>query len=261
MKKMKAIYLVAVLAVSALLLSSANAWAVSEEAQRHFDRGMAAVEMAKSPDDYAPAIKEFEQAIRLAPEWPEAYYNLGIAQEKAGKYSDAITSLRQYLRLAPNASDAATVKSLVNKLEFKAEQTITDEVALDIFGSLAGPQWEIQGTRCKWDVLAMKGFRRVGHKILYRTIYQDSDESSGRVWRAGEDLEIDANVIGRKLDYTSWYTVYHPTLRPPATRMQAYETKVELEIMSRTKVKAKGKTTFTWDHSVVENCNYEYIRK
>ncbi|TRZ88823.1 MAG: tetratricopeptide repeat protein, partial [Methanosarcinales archaeon] len=150
MKKTKAFYLCAVLAVSALLLSTVNTWAVSEEAKRHFDRGMAAVEMAKSPDDYAAAIKEFEQAIRLAPDWPDVYYNLGMVQEKAGKYRDAITSLKQYLRLAPNASDAATVKSLINKLEFKAEQTITDEVALDIFGSLGDRNmWQLKGTTPK----------------------------------------------------------------------------------------------------------------
>jgi len=124
MKKMKA-YMVVVLAVSAFLLSTVNAWAVSEEAQRHFDRGMAAVEMAKSPDDYAAAIKEFEQAIRFAPDWPDVYYNLGMVQEKAGQYRDAITSLKQYLRLAPNASDAEPVKSLVNKLEYKQELLIT----------------------------------------------------------------------------------------------------------------------------------------
>ncbi|TRZ88817.1 MAG: tetratricopeptide repeat protein [Methanosarcinales archaeon] len=101
-------------------------WAatVPKEAQRHFDRGMAAVEMAKSPDDYAAAIKEFEQAIRFAPDWPDVYYNLGMVQEKAGKYRDAITSLRQYLQLVPNASDATTVKSLINKLEYKAEPVL-----------------------------------------------------------------------------------------------------------------------------------------
>lgn len=66
-----------------------------------------------------------------------------MVQEKAGKYKDAITNLRQYLLLSPNASDAETVKSLVNKLEYKAEQTITDEVALDIFGSL--------GDSSKWQ--------------------------------------------------------------------------------------------------------------
>ena len=59
MKKTKAFYLVVVLAVSVLLLSVVNAQAVSEEARRHMDRGQAAVEMAKAPEDYAPAIKEF----------------------------------------------------------------------------------------------------------------------------------------------------------------------------------------------------------
>ena len=73
----------AFLIVLALLLVSfstgAFGQAVSDEAKRHFDRGMAAVEMAKSPDDYAPAIKEFKQAASLAPNWPDAYYNLGKA--------------------------------------------------------------------------------------------------------------------------------------------------------------------------------------
>lgn len=64
---------------------------------------------AKSTEDFKDAIKEFKQAIKLAPDWPDVYYNLGMVQEKAGKYSDAITSLKQYLRLAPNASDAETV--------------------------------------------------------------------------------------------------------------------------------------------------------
>jgi tetratricopeptide (TPR) repeat protein len=170
-KKTKAFCLVAVLAVSALLLSTVNAWAVSEEAQRHFDRGVAAVEMAKSPDDYAISIKEFEQAKRLAPDWPDVYYNLGMVQEKAEKYSDAITSLKQYLRLAPNASDAATVKSLINKLEFKAEQEITKEVALDIFGSLSdSTKWRFVGESSAYKNW-VKGLRRDGDRILITYIY------------------------------------------------------------------------------------------
>jgi hypothetical protein len=103
-------------------IASSFGQTVSEEAKRHFDRGMAAVEMAKTAEDYAPAIKEFEQAAKLAPDWPDIYYNLGKVQEKAEKYSDAITNLKQYLRLAPNASDAETVKTLINKLEYRAEK-------------------------------------------------------------------------------------------------------------------------------------------
>ena len=103
---------------------------VSEEARRHFDRGMAAVEMAKSPEDYESAIKEFEQAISLAPDWPDIYYNLGLVHEKAGNLNDAIMNLKQYLRLAPNASDAEMVKSLINKLEYRFEQSNAGDTLL-----------------------------------------------------------------------------------------------------------------------------------
>lgn len=131
---------------------SSSVWAqtISEDAKRYFARGMAAVEMAKSPEGYESAIQEFEKAARLAPDWPDVYFNLGIAQEKAEKYRDAVGSLRQYLRLAPNAGDAEKVKSLVNKLEYKAEQyeMISDDEALDIFASLSDDtNWKITGTR------------------------------------------------------------------------------------------------------------------
>ncbi|HUT34358.1 MAG TPA: tetratricopeptide repeat protein [Planctomycetota bacterium] len=247
-------------AIVLLCLPMTLSWgqpAVSDEAKRHFDRGMAAVEMAKSPEDYGAAIKEFEQAVRLAPDWPDAYYNLGTVQATANKYSAAIANLKQYLRLAPNAADVAAVKTLINKLEFKAEQEITDEQALDMFGSLGGPQWEIHGKRCKWDVLAMKGFRRAGHKILVRHIYQVADKTLREV---PGGCEVEATVIGRRLNYTSGYIV-HTNVPPPATRLQAYETKVELEIVSHTKVKAKSTTTFSWDHSVVDRSTYEFVKK
>lgn len=126
--------------------SSFGQQAVSEEAKRHFDRGMAAIEMAKSPDDYAPAIKEFERAASLAPDWPDAYYNLGRVQEKAEKYRDAITSLKQYLRLAPDAGDAEAVKTLINKLEYKAETVLTVADVIDVLVSLSNKeQWQVTG--------------------------------------------------------------------------------------------------------------------
>jgi ankyrin repeat protein len=90
---------------------------VSDEAKKHVDRGLAAMEIAKSPEDFEPAIKEFERAIKLAPDWPEAYRQLALAQEKADKYGDAAASLKQYLRLAPSASDAETVNNLIEKLK------------------------------------------------------------------------------------------------------------------------------------------------
>jgi ankyrin repeat protein len=112
--------LIAVIVVLLFGIGSAFGQEVSDEAKRHFDRGVAAVEMAKSPNDYAAAIMEFEQAARLAPDWPNVYYSLGKVQEAAEKYGDAVRSFREYIRLAPDAEDAEEIKSLINKLEYKA---------------------------------------------------------------------------------------------------------------------------------------------
>ena len=95
---------------------------ISDEARRHFDRGMAAVEMAKTPADYEKAVVEFEKAKSLAPGWPDVYYNLGLIQDKAGMYSEAMENLRKYLHLAPDAKDAEAVRTLINKLDYKKEQ-------------------------------------------------------------------------------------------------------------------------------------------
>ncbi|MDD5065277.1 MAG: tetratricopeptide repeat protein, partial [Phycisphaerae bacterium] len=77
--------------------------------------------MAKSPSDYQMAIDEFKKAIAIAPQWGDVYYNLGMVQEKGQRYAEAIESFRKYLKLSPNAADTGTVKSMINKIEFRQE--------------------------------------------------------------------------------------------------------------------------------------------
>jgi len=103
-------------------VSAALAGTVSEEAQRYMARGIAAVEMAKSPGDYALAVKEFEQAARLAPDWPVIYYNLGSVQSKIGDYASAMKSYQRYLELAPRSPDAAKVQEEIFKLEYRRDR-------------------------------------------------------------------------------------------------------------------------------------------
>lgn len=141
------LFLAAIFILFCGIASSHGRQAVSDEAKRHLDRGMAAMEMAKSPADQELAIKEFEQAVKLAPEWPEAYRQLALAQEKAEKYGDAAASLKQYLRLAPDASDAEAVKSLINKLEYKAENVLTLADIIDVLDTFfyRDPAWQQEG--------------------------------------------------------------------------------------------------------------------
>jgi len=127
----------------------ANAQNIPDEAMHYFDRGQAAVEMANSPADYADAIKEFEKAATLAPNWPDIYYNLGFIQEKIGKYDDALRNLKKYLELSPNADDSRDVKRLVAKIEYTIEKTkkeydkIKDFLGTwDVFTYLDDVSWE-----------------------------------------------------------------------------------------------------------------------
>ncbi len=115
---------------------------ISDEAMRHLDRGRVAAEMAKSPADYEDAIKEFQKAVGLAPDWADAHYNLGLVQEQAKQYSDAAKSFKRYLQLAPDATDAEAVKRHINRLEYKAEMQ-TEEA--DLPAKLVGNWWTYRG--------------------------------------------------------------------------------------------------------------------
>lgn len=96
---------------------------ISEEARRYFTRGQTAVEMAKSTADYEDAAREFEQAKKLAPSWPDVYYQLGLTLEKTGNYDEAILNLRTYLQLAPASTEAAPIQETIYKLEYKRDRS------------------------------------------------------------------------------------------------------------------------------------------
>ena len=156
------------LATAVFICLAVLSWAATmpKEAQRHFDRGLAAVEVAKTPEDYEQALEEFRKAQALAPDWADVYYNLALILEKAGRYGEAVVNFKEYLRLAPNSNEAAEVKSLINKLEFKAEQEITKEMALDIYGSLSdSTKWRFVGESSAYKNW-VKGFKREGNRIL-----------------------------------------------------------------------------------------------
>ncbi|MGE5699599.1 MAG: hypothetical protein ACM31N_05990 [Deltaproteobacteria bacterium] len=96
--------------------------AIPEEAERHMARGAAAVKNAKDVADFRDAVNEFEKATLAAPWLAGAYYNLGIARDKAGMYSDAIRSLKLYLLAEPDADDAKAVKMLIYEIEYRQEK-------------------------------------------------------------------------------------------------------------------------------------------
>lgn len=62
------------------------------------------------------ALREFDEARRLAPEWPEAAYNRGIVQARLGRVEEAAADLQRYLDLEPEAGDAILVSQRIVQL-------------------------------------------------------------------------------------------------------------------------------------------------
>ena len=115
--------------IAILLFAAGNsAWAesVPREAQKHMNRGMAAAGMANSPAEYEEAIREFEQAVSLAPDWSAPYFNLGYVLKEAGKYQEALDSYRKYLELVPKAPDAGQVQIEIDQIEYKLEKILEE---------------------------------------------------------------------------------------------------------------------------------------
>jgi tetratricopeptide (TPR) repeat protein len=68
--------------------------------------------------DYELAAREFKIAVdQLFDTEPIIYQLLGAAYEKIGHKAEAIAAYENYLRLAPNGSQASAIKSIVEQLK------------------------------------------------------------------------------------------------------------------------------------------------
>lgn len=223
------------------LFSTPLSWgqqSVPEEAMRHFQRGIAAVEIAKTPEDYEKAIKEFEQAIIYAPSWAEAYYNLGLAQEKAERYKDAITSLKKYLQLSPYAPNAKTVKELIFRLEYKAEQVLSPDEIVDILVSL--PEWQIVGdlSYCSHLINGFLGLhiKRVGPNLVRVLGSYEADRNPQKEF-------IILKVTGLILRWTMKIRNWSAPELISKYGIEGHSHEVEIEVLSRDRVIIREKMT------------------
>lgn len=62
----------------------------------------AAAQQAQNANDYAAAAADYKQAVKLRPDLPELWANLGLMQHQQGNYPDAIQSFREANRLNPS---------------------------------------------------------------------------------------------------------------------------------------------------------------
>lgn len=93
--------------------------AIPEEARRHFVAGSTIVQAGKSPGQQELAVQSFKEALDVAPWWDDAYYNLAVAQELAGKFDDAEKSLRFFMISNPGEKERREALDRIYGLEAK----------------------------------------------------------------------------------------------------------------------------------------------
>jgi Flp pilus assembly protein TadD len=71
----------------------------------------------RSPADVQKAIAAFRRAVELKPDYVQAHKQLGFALLGTGDRAGARAELEQYVRLAPNASDAAQIQAMLKSLQ------------------------------------------------------------------------------------------------------------------------------------------------
>jgi len=95
---------------------------IPEEARRHFVIGATLFKDARTPDDYAQVESQFKQAVDLAPQWPDARYNLALSKEAAGDYSGAMADLKLYQQFKLSDAEARTVQDKIYVIEAKQQK-------------------------------------------------------------------------------------------------------------------------------------------
>lgn len=124
--------------------------AIPKEARLQVTKAMAIQNGAQSTSDYELAIAAYGEALRLAPWWANAYWNLSLAQEMAGKYADARSSLKLYKLADPKSAGDADERLAVldGKSELAAKHE-GDRAAQDAEAKRRkSPLWRFRG---QWE--------------------------------------------------------------------------------------------------------------
>jgi tetratricopeptide (TPR) repeat protein len=96
--------------------------AIPEEARRHYVMAKTFYKDAKKIEDYNASVDEFKNALLIAPWWPDANRELGIAAKAAQRYDDAVAALKLYIATNPGRGKARATQDEIYKIEAKKKE-------------------------------------------------------------------------------------------------------------------------------------------
>jgi hypothetical protein len=94
-------------------------------ARDHYARARKLFAAAETINDVGKAIDQYQAALRIAPWWPEANKDLGLALETAQRHEEALTALGLYLAAEPSGRDARAVEDEIHKIETKRNKAFS----------------------------------------------------------------------------------------------------------------------------------------
>jgi tetratricopeptide (TPR) repeat protein len=197
--------------LAASLFSQANTPPISDEARKHFVAGTDLAKGAKTAADLSRVVSEFKQAVELAPQLPQARYNLARAREAAGDYSGAIADLKRYQQFKLSDSESRMVQDKIYALEGKtkkqageqqvvAEQNSAGAKQAATIQRLEGGVWRLE--QDKTTVLADGSPWRSGDGIGQSYIVVKGDEIKAySVMLPSLTNRLDKAAFTRPVDY------------------------------------------------------------
>lgn len=211
---------VALIAVSsAHAASPKKALVISEDARRHFIMAQTLQKKAKDPSAFVVAADEYREALTLAPDWPEALYDLALAEQAAGRHDGAIAALKAYLKTGPSKKDAREAQDRIYAIEAEkkiaatpatkpavpATPTVDFEGSWQVVGEErpGNPQFVFKRDGAGWKIMdwAKEPFRIVS--VEPRVIKAEHDS-----WAATDHYDFTLSSDGR-ID-VSRYTTQSP---------------------------------------------------
>jgi hypothetical protein len=216
---------------------------------RSMVRGEAMLKMGGS---YEAAAKEMEQAVLAAPWVADGYFNLGIVQEKADMFGQAIQNLRLCLLAAPESPNTAAVKAKIYELEIMQEEKAKTQGlqgtwkanSSAVAVTVEGAKLHVGSLEIVKKGRVLEGFMTIsGHQEYWYNRYTHSKDYRGKPCEIpGETVPVTGIISedGRSMEF-KWMESEYDTSFYDAGGFFSDATKVHC-----TGVSLKGKTERHW---------------
>lgn len=115
---------------------------IPEEAREFFVKASTIMQVSKEAEQLKLAINSLREALKLAPWWGDAYFNLGAAHELAGNFKQAKRNFELYLISINGEKEARNVQDRIYAIDAKSE--LYENGREKKFGTYLGGNWQLR---------------------------------------------------------------------------------------------------------------------